>query len=216
MSAPTIHLAECAAECGHDETAVLSAHRTMEGARDEARQHCRDEGMDPDLYAVVTEVVLFDDDGGAPPIERTLNGLDETEAEDIALDVEVTFEDTKGLATVPGFWEYALDYFIQYDNLNSLVANTDYWHSRDDGMLTGTTFRFDVDGMKPDAPRQVAVSGEAVRHLATEHINGDYQTFSDDGCIVSRAGFRMVFKDGERALPVLRHIKELYGEARVA
>ena len=78
MSAPTIYLAECAAECGHDDMAVLSAHRTMEGARDEARQHCRDEGVDPDLYAVVTEVVLFDDDGGAPPIERTLNGLDES------------------------------------------------------------------------------------------------------------------------------------------
>lgn len=140
------------------------------------------------------------------PIARTVLGLDESESEDISLEVEVTFGSPEGEPTEQSFWEFALDYFLEADNLNAFVEDTDFWHSRENLVLTGTTFRFDFDQTKL-GDSAVELAGEAVRSHAVEAPNGDYHTFADDGNVVSRVSFTMEFKNPDLAHPVVSYIQ---------
>ena len=64
----TICLAECgAADGNHDETLVLSAHTTREGAKAFAAEHVGELGLpEPDDYAIVREIEFVNDYEGAP------------------------------------------------------------------------------------------------------------------------------------------------------
>ena len=146
------------------------------------------------------------------PVARTVTGLDETESDDIALEVEVTFGTPEGEPTDQGFWESALDHFVSYDNLNAFVQGGDYWHSREGHRLTGTTYLFDFE--LTELGDRVALGGDAIRFEARELANGDYLTA--DGlafarAVVSRVKFTMEFKDADAARPVVSYIQEVNG-----
>ena len=139
-------------------------------------------------------------------IERTVNGLDESEESHAELEVRVHFHDHQGATVEWEFWEMALDYFLQYDDLNTLMHDTDHWHSRtEEGLLTGVGFEFDLDGVELWAPNLI-LDGEAIRYTATETLGGDLHTHREEGCIVSRVKFQMTFQDKDRARPVLAHL----------
>ena len=146
------------------------------------------------------------------PVARTVIGLDETESEDIALEVEVTFGTPEGEPTDQGFWESALDHFVSYDNLNASVQGGDYWHSREGHRLTGTTYLFDFE--LTELGDRVALGGDAIRFEARELANGDYLTadgLAFERAVVSQVKFTMEFKDADAARPVVSYIQEVYG-----
>ena len=138
-------------------------------------------------------------------IERTVKGLDESEESHTALEVKVHFHDHQGTTVEWEFWEMALDYFLQYDDLNTLMHDTDCWHSRtDEGMLTGVGFEFNL-GVDLWAPNLI-LDGEAIRYTATETRGVDLHTHRAENCIVSRVKFSMNFQDKDKARPVLAHL----------
>ena len=140
-------------------------------------------------------------------IERTVNGLDESNEAYAELEVKIHFHDHQGTTVEWEFWEMALDYFLQYDDLNTLMHDTDYWHSQtDEGMLTGVGFEFNL-GVDLWAPNLI-LDGEAIRYTATESMGGDLHTHRDENCIVSRVKFSMNFQDKDKARPVLAHLME--------
>ena len=150
------------------------------------------------------------------PVTRTVVSLDETESEDISLEVEVTFSAPEGEPTDQGFWESALDYFVSYDNLNAVVQGGDYWHSREGRHLTGTTFLFDFE--LTELGDRVAIGGDAIRFEARALANGIYVTADGtaDGmaferAVVSRAKVTMEFRDADAARPVVSYIQEVNG-----
>ena len=159
---------------------------------------------------------LLTEDGQPPPeatttkrtyiIWREITARDEDDHE-VDLETEIHFWDAQGSAVNWDFWEEALDYFLQYDTLNELMQDGDYWHSRVDFLLTGTAFKFDLEALDPEAPR-LALEGEAIRYVATESMGGDLNTMTDQDSIVSRVKFRIHFVDTEKARPVLSHIKD--------
>ena len=139
-------------------------------------------------------------------INRTINALDESERGDTELEVKIHFEEPQGNKVNWGFWEDALDYFLEYDNLNQFVQDTDYWHSRTDFLLTGSAFRFNLNRVDLYAPNLI-LDGEAIRHVAQETLGGGMMTLTnDEDNIVSRVKFEMWFSDRERARPVLAYI----------
>ena len=139
-------------------------------------------------------------------INRTINALDESERGNIELEVKIHFEKPQGNKVNWGFWEDALDYFLEYDNLNDFVQDTDYWHSRTDFLLTGSAFRFNLDRVDLEAPNLI-LDGEAVRYMAQETLGGGMMTLTNaEDTIVSRVKFEMWFSDKERARPVLAYM----------
>ena len=139
-------------------------------------------------------------------IERTVNGLDESEESHAELEVRIHFHDHQGTTVEWEFWETALDYFLQYDDLNTLMHDTDHWHSRtEEGLLTGVGFEFDLDGVDLWAPNLI-LDGEAIRYTATETLGGDLHTHREEGCIVSRVKLSMNFQDKDRARPLLAYL----------
>ena len=143
------------------------------------------------------------------PVTRTVVGLDETESEDISLEVEVAFTEPEGAATDQGFWESALDYLLGEDNLNAFAQGGDYWHSREGRHLTGTTFLFDFE--LTELGDRVAVAGDAIRFEAREMPNGDYWTANGPSDVVSRVRFTMEFRDADAARPVVSYIQGVHG-----
>lgn len=140
---------------------------------------------------------------------RTVDARDESEdgTGDCRLETEIHLTDPEGAPVDWDFWESALDYFLQYDDLNTFVGDTDCWHSRVDHLLTGTAFEFDLDELDPEAERP-ELSGRAARYVAVESRGREYHTYRDEDQIVSQIGFRMHFADAAAARPVLRCIKE--------
>ena len=149
------------------------------------------------------------------PVTRTVVGLDETESEDISLEVEVAFTEPEGAATDQGFWESALDYLLGKDNLNAFVQGRDFWHSREGHRLTGTTYLFDFE--LTELGDRVALAGEAIRFEAREAPNGDYWTadgttagLAFERAVVSQVKFTMQFKDADAARPVVSYIQGMH------
>ena len=138
-------------------------------------------------------------------IDRTINGLDESESGDIELEVKIHFAEPQGNRVDWEFWVSALDYFLQYDDLNQFVQDTDYWHDRTDFLLTGSAFRFNLDRVDLEAPNLI-LDGEAIRYVAQETMGGDLMTLTDEDSIVSRVKFEMWFADRDRARPVLAYV----------
>ena len=143
-------------------------------------------------------------------VERSINGLDEDEEEDIQLDVEIHFSDHQGTTVEWSFWEDALDYFLQYDNLNQMVEDRDHWHSHDDFLLTGTGFRFDFQTVDLEAPN-LMLDGEAIRYTVSEIPGGGLVTHTQEDCVVSRVKFQMHFRNRDAARPVLAYLAETFG-----
>ena len=138
-------------------------------------------------------------------IDRTMNALDESESGDIELEVKIHFKEPQGKEVDWEFWVNALDYFLQYDDLNQFVQDTDYWHNQMDFLLTGSTFRFNLDGVDLDAPNLV-LDGEAIRYLAKETLGAKVTPLTGEDNIVSRVKFEMWFADKDRARPVLAYV----------
>ena len=143
-------------------------------------------------------------------VERTINGLDEDEEEDIQLDVEIHFSDHQGATVDWTFWETALDFFLQYDDLNQFVQDSGHWHSRDDFLLTGTTFQSDLQSMDLEAP-DLMLDGEAIRYTANEMPGGSLFTHTQEDCVVSRVKFQMRFRNRDTARPVLAYLSKTFG-----
>ena len=138
-------------------------------------------------------------------IRREMDAKDEEDNE-VELDVRITFSEPEGKITSWDLWENALDYFLQYDDLNTFLDDTDAWHSRTDFLLTGTKFDFDLDEPSPET-ESPALSGKAVRYVAVESRGGDLTTLTDEENIVSQVKFRMEFDSSEETRRVLRHIR---------
>ena len=143
-------------------------------------------------------------------VERSINGLDERENEDIQLDVEIHFSDHQGTTVEWSFWEDALDYFLQYDNLNQMVEDSDHWHSHHDFLLTGTGFRFNFQAVDLEAP-DLMLDGEAIRYTASEIPGGGLVTHTQEDCVISRVKFQMRFRNRDTARPVLAYLAETLG-----
>ena len=138
-------------------------------------------------------------------IERTMHALDENESEDIELEVKIHFKEPQGNEVDWEFWVDALDSFLEYDNLNDFVQDTDYWHSRTDFLLTGSAFRFNLDRVDLRAPN-VILDGEAIRYVDQKIMGGNLITLTDEDSIVSRVKFEMWFSDRDRAQRVLAYV----------
>ena len=138
-------------------------------------------------------------------IERTMNALDENESEDIELEVKIHFKEPQGNEVDWEFWVDALDSFLEYDNLNDFVQDTDYWHSQTDFLLTGSAFRFNLDRVDLRAPN-VILDGEAIRYVDQKIMGGNLITLTDEDSIVSRVKFEMWFSDRDRAQRVLAYV----------
>lgn len=139
-------------------------------------------------------------------VRREMGARDE-EDEFYEFDVRITFSEPEGTPTGWDHWEDALDYFLQYDDLNMFMEDTDYWHCRTDFLLTGTGFDFDLDGLDPEAD-EPTLSGEAIRYAAREGMGGSLTTLTDADSIVSRVKFRMEFENPGKVRPVLRNLRE--------
>ena len=138
-------------------------------------------------------------------IERTMSALDENESEDIELEVKIHFKEPQGNEVDWEFWVDALDSFLEYDNLNDFVQDTDYWHSQTDFLLTGSAFRFNLDRVDLRAPN-VILDGEAIRYVDQKIMGGNLITLTDEDSIVSRVKFEMWFSDRDRARRVLAYV----------
>lgn len=158
-------------------------------------------------------------------INRTMNALDESESGDIELEVKIHFKEPQGKEVDWEFWVNALDHFLQYDNLNQFVQDTDYWPNQMDFLRTSSTFLFNLDGVNLEAPNLV-LGGEAVRYLAmandrVKNDNPAVQAFwaftkktveekvtplPGEDNIISRVKFEMWFAERDRAQPVLAYI----------
>ena len=138
-------------------------------------------------------------------IYRMINGLDKSENEDIELEVKIHFEEPQGNKVDWEFWVNALDYFLEYDNLNEFVQDTDYWHDRTDLLLTGSAFRFNLDRVDLQAPN-VILDGKAIRYVAQETMGGNLMTLTDKDSIVSQVKFEMWFSNRDSARAVLAHM----------
>ena len=139
-------------------------------------------------------------------VRREMDARDE-EDKFYELDVRIIFSEPEGTPTGWDHWEQALGYFLQYDDLNMFVEDTDYWHCRMDFLLTGTRFEFDLDGLNPEAEAP-ELTGEAIRYVALEGRGGSLTTLTDADSTVSRVKFRISLPDTGEARRVLRHIRE--------
>ena len=108
-----------------------------------------------------------------------MSALDENESEDIELEVKIHFKEPQGNEVDWEFWVDALDSFLEYDNLNDFVQDTDYWHSQTDFLLTGSAFRFNLDRVDLRAPN-VILDGEAIRYVDQKIMGGNLITLTDE------------------------------------
>ena len=135
-------------------------------------------------------------------IYRIINALDESKNEYIELEVQIRFLEPKGNSVNWEFWENALDYFLEYDNLSEFVQDTDYWHEQTDFLLTGSAFRFNLDRVDLQEPNLI-LDGKAIRYIAQETMRGDLMTLTDKNSIVSQVKFEIWFSDRDQARPIL-------------
>ena len=135
-------------------------------------------------------------------IYRIINALDESKNEYIELEAQILFLEPKGKRVDWEFWENALDYFLEYNNLSEFVQDTDYWHERTDFLLTGSAFRFNLDRVDLQEPNLI-LDGKATRYIAQETMGGDLMTLTDKDSIVSQVKFEMWFSDKDQARPIL-------------
>ena len=135
-------------------------------------------------------------------IYRIINALDESKNEYIELEVQIRFLEPKGNSVNWEFWENALDYFLEYDNLSEFVQDTDYWHEQTDFLLTGSAFRFNLDRVDLQEPNLI-LDGKAIRYIAQKTMRGDLMTLTDKNSIVSQVKFEIWFSDRDQARPIL-------------
>ena len=141
-------------------------------------------------------------------ITRRVKALDEREAGSIELDITLEFSDPEGAPVGRDFWESALDYFLEYDDLNTFFQDTDYWHSHVEHILSGTGFRFDLEGLDPGAS-EPEIHGDVIRYTARETDRGNLITYTEEEQdVISRARCVMRFQDPQAAQPVLAHIRD--------
>ena len=138
-------------------------------------------------------------------IARTLTGMDESEDEEIELNATIIFTCPDGQMVDWSFWEDALDFYLQYDDLNSFVQDRGYWHTQEKFLMTGTAFRFNLEGIDLAAPQQ-GLTGEGIRYEAQGSPGGTITTLTEKKNIVSQVKFEIVFNEPGRARPVLAYL----------
>ncbi len=134
---------------------------------------------------------------------RSLPGLDQEEREDTEVQIALHFQNPQGHPTPPDYWECALDYFLETDNLNQFVQDSEYWHSWWDFIISAAAFEFNLSALDPDNPSPV-LPGRAVRYLAKEGIKGEYYTLTDPASVIASVDFEVHFPEPETARPVLK------------
>ena len=171
---------------------------------EEAEHERQRDSLPPAVLAALREI-RYGDEADGWTIQRTIGGYSDDGTE-VQLDTAIHFGQTGRAPVDREFWEYALDHFLQTGDLNDFVQNSGYWYSRDDHLLSGTEFEFDISNPGPGMDGSV-IPGEAIRRLARENDRGEMDTYTGKEDVISTVKLQMRFLDPQAAQPVLDHIR---------